>query len=93
MTMRDKIKWAAAAIMSIIIDAVIICVWVGVQYGIHNYIIKPFVLAFVDWLVLTVLQYLFAIATVVPVVIHVVTDMIITYRQALIYLNKKSVSS
>jgi len=86
-TFFEKTKWAAVVIISIIVDAVIICVWVGVQSGTHNYI-QSFALAFLDQQVLIAFQYLFAIATVVPVVIHVFTGMIITYRQALIYLNK-----
>ncbi len=64
------IKWA----LSSLLDGGFLALWVFVQWLVNNQVIANLPLTGVDWLVLLVFQILFAVSTLMPVVIYICVD-------------------
>lgn len=63
-------------VMSVLVDALFLCFWVGTQYGV-NLFIRAVNLTVLDQWVLRAFQVVFAISTLVPVLIYVVKDIVL----------------
>lgn len=69
------IRW----VLSGLIQATFIICWVLIQWGVNKYIITPFNVYGVDGLVLKTAQWIFAIATLAPIVFFLVQLLVTMY--------------
>ena len=75
---RGKAVRSAIGIITIVIDSVFICAWGGVQFIAHNLIAKLQFSQIDEW-VLTTSQFLFAISTLIPILIYIYEDVAIIW--------------
>jgi len=79
---RNKMQWVITTIISIILDALLMCAWIGVQYVVGIYFVNKLILHGIDHHVRILFQFLFAIFTAVPVCIYLFTDLIVICKRS-----------
>ncbi|MEN6373394.1 MAG: hypothetical protein ABFD75_01265 [Smithella sp.] len=84
----DRVQWTLVVLASIIIDAILLSAWIGAQYIVETYVITPLTLKDIDSLTLLIFKYIFAIATLAPVTVYVISDIIVIIKQAILKIKE-----
>ena len=89
--LSERLKSLTVWLASILIDAALLCAWLGVQHGV-NLLLKTVHLSEIDHRVLTAFQIILACATLLPILIYIYTDLRIVYIRAQERINRESSS-
>ena len=78
--LRTIFRW----VLSGLIQAIFIVCWVVTQWGVNEFVIKVFALESTDGILLTIVQWGFAILTLAPILFYVIQSLVTmtirTYR-------------
>lgn len=73
--LKDRLMSFGKQITCILIDALFLCLWVAVQWAVNTFVIERLELSSIDKWTLVVFRIIFAVSTLVPVVVYIYTDL------------------
>jgi len=86
--LKRRIRWFLITMITFVINALLICFWALIQFLVYKYVLKEYQLYDIDKAVLVSLQKVFGIATVIPVFMFIVSDLLIIGIQCLNAIKK-----
>lgn len=72
--LKDRLRVFSIQAISSLIDSGFLALWVIVQWAVNEYVVKRLELADIDKWVLSAFQVIFAISTLVPIVVYIYVD-------------------
>ena len=75
--LKDTLRLFTIWTVTSLVDSAFLAVWVAVQWAVNNKVVTPLMPTGIDRLVFTILQVLFAIATLAPIIIIIYRDILI----------------
>jgi lipid-A-disaccharide synthase-like uncharacterized protein len=80
--LADRLHVFPIWILSGVIDAAFVVAWVFVQWFVNEKVIEVYPLAGIDRWALGIIQGLFAVSTLVPIIAYVVVDIVVILNRA-----------
>ena len=80
--MRERLKLFALQLLSCLINAVFMALWVGMQWALDKYVVEPASLRGAGKWSLWVFQAVFSITTLVPILAYIYVDLRAIVRRA-----------
>lgn len=77
--LKGRLKFFATQVVQILIDSLYLALWVIAQWAVNEYVVQRLKLSGMDEWVYLAFQVIFALSTLVVVVLHVGADIVIMY--------------
>ncbi len=78
---KRKLSTTIVYVLSVLFNSIFLCIWVIIQYGIST-ILSKFKTEDMSEIVLLIFQFIFAISTIIPIIIRLYTDIRIMVIQS-----------